>query len=102
MLSSNNPKYLKVLTKIKLRTFCVQNVCCNISYLLAGGIAGAARKISPKASGATTPAKGIAGAASKLGAAATKKKGGLASRLSKMQKDASFGPSSSLGVCNLA
>ena len=44
----------------------------------------------------------IAGAASKLGAAATKKKGGLASRLSKMQKDASFGPSSSLGVCNLS
>ena len=44
----------------------------------------------------------IAGAASKLGAAATKKKGGLASRLSKMQKDASFGPTSSLGVCNLA
>ena len=44
----------------------------------------------------------IAGAASKLGAAATKKKGGLASRLSKMQKDASFGPTSSLGVCTLA
>ena len=85
-----------------LSTFCVQNVCCNIFYLSAGGIAGAARKISPKASGATTPAKGIAGAASKLGAAATKKKGGLASRLSKMQKDASFGPSSSLGVCNLS
>ena len=44
-----------------LNTFCVQNVCCNIFYLSAGGIAGAARKISPKASGATTPAKGIAG-----------------------------------------
>ena len=44
-----------------LNTFCVQNVCCNIFYLSAGGIAGAARKLSPKASGATTPAKGIAG-----------------------------------------
>ena len=30
------------------------------------------RKISPKASGATTPAKGIAGVASKIGAAASK------------------------------
>ena len=30
------------------------------------------RKISPKASGATTPAKGIAGGASKIGAAASK------------------------------
>ena len=65
------------------------------------GIAGmaAARKISPKAGGAIAPAKGGTGGAGKIGVPVTsKKKGSLANRLSKMQKDASFGPSGSLGV----
>ena len=63
MLPLIKPKYIKSIyqNNTMFSTFCVQNVSCNIFYLSAGGIAGAARKISPKASGATTPAKGIAG-----------------------------------------
>ena len=72
-------------------------------FIIGGGMAGiagmaAARKISPKAGGSITPAKGGAGAAGKIGAVTSKKKGSLVNRLSKMQKDASFGPSGTLGV----
>ena len=74
-------------------------------FFYLGGLAGiagmaAARKVSPLAPGAKTPAKGsLAGVASKLGGATAKKKGGsLASRLSKMGQGSSFGPASSTMV----
>ena len=77
----------------------------NPIFLHIGGLAGiaglaAGRKVSPLAPGAKAPAKGsLAGVASKLGGAASKKKGGsLASRLSKMGQGSSFGPSSTIGV----